>query len=215
MDLTGERYGKLTAVKVVGSAADGHRKWLCVCECGNERVVAQNHLKREGGARACKECARRISAEKRKTHGDFGTRLYSIYYGMITRVYNKNDPNYKRYGARGVKICDEWAKSYVAFKDWAINNGYSDDLSIDRVDVNGNYCPENCRWATAKMQGNNRRNNRRLTINGQDKTITEWADEVGLSATAIRNRLCKGYGLEESVFTPYRKAKALKGGETE
>lgn len=206
MDLTGKTFGKLKVIEVAGKTADGHKKWLCICECGNKRIVAQNHLKRKNGTRVCKECARHTAAEKRKIHGDFGTRLYSIYYGIISRIYNKNDINYKNYGARGIKICDEWRKSYLAFKEWALNNGYSDNLSIDRIDVNGDYCPENCRWVTPKVQGNNRRNNHYLTINGQTKTITEWANEVGLSATAIRNRLRKGYNPEEAVYIPYRKA---------
>ena len=217
MDLVGNRYGDLTVIKQVGKASDGHLLWLCLCDCGNETTVSQNHLRRKiGGTKRCAECGKKSSAEKNKIHGDFGTRLYSIYYGMLDRVNNTNSCNYARYGARGITVCKEWVESYLAFKKWAILNGYSEELSIDRIDVNGNYTPQNCRWATPKMQGNNRRDCRYITIDGETKTITEWGECVGLSATAIRNRINKGYSNRDAIFTPYRQAKAvnsMEGGE--
>ena len=105
-------------------------------------------------------------------------RLNVIYSHMKARCYNKNRWNYQYYGARGIKICDEWKNNYQAFKKWALENGYQDNLSIDRIDVNGNYCPENCRWTTDKEQKNNTRRNHYITYNGKTQSMSKWAEEL-------------------------------------
>lgn len=108
---------------------------------------------------------------------------------MCYRCYNKIDESYINYGGRGIKVCDEWLNDYFSFRNWAIDNGYSDNLSIDRIDVNGNYEPSNCRWATDKEQGNNKRNNKMIEYKGEVKTLSEWCDELGLEYFRTKARL--------------------------
>lgn len=115
---------------------------------------------------------------------------------MKLRCYNLNQVGYKNYGARGIKICDEWLdkdNGFINFYNWATNNGYRDDLSIDRIDNNGDYEPNNCRWSTSKSQSNHKRNNKYITYRGQQHTIAEWSDLTGLSYHLIWNRLKRGW----------------------
>lgn len=132
-----------------------------------------------------------------KTHGMRWTRLYNIWSLMHSRCENQNLGYYKRYGGRGISVCDEW-KQFKAFEEWALNNGYKDGLSIDRIDVNGNYEPRNCKWSTNLEQSRNKRNSLYITIDGESKTIGEWSEISGLSYKTIQRRLhtgCKNEGL--------------------
>jgi hypothetical protein len=124
---------------------------------------------------------------------------------MKARCSNQNDKFYYRYGGRGIKICDKWKEDYKAFRDWAYNNGYSDELSIDRIDNDGDYCPDNCRWATATEQAYNRKSNRYITAIGKTQTISEWSKESGLKITTIHARIAKGWSEESAVATPVRR----------
>lgn len=128
-------------------------------------------------------------------------RLNVIYSHMKARCYNKNRWNYQYYGARGIKICDEWKNNYQAFKKWALENGYQDNLSIDRIDVNGNYCPENCRWTTDKEQKNNTRRNHYITYNGKTQSMSKWAEELNISYTVLRARINRSKWSIEKAFT--------------
>lgn len=147
-----------------------------------------------------------LRKEKREgwyKHGGTGTRLYSCWATMKYRCHNTNAQGYKRYGGRGINVCDEWANSFLQFKEWALNNGYADNLTIDRIDNNKGYSPENCRWATAKEQGRNRGDNRLLTLNGETKTLIEWAEIAGIGVATLHSRLFKhGWSLEKSLTTP-------------
>lgn len=119
------------------------------------------------------------------------TRLNNIYQHIKSRCYNKNDNAYKYYGARGITMCDEWKSDYKVFKEWALLNGYNDNLTIDRIDNDKGYCPENCRWVSMKTQSCNKRNNRLITYKGKTKTISEWAVELGINFRTLHNRLCR------------------------
>lgn len=158
IDLTGQRFGRLT---VLSREPDSNNMtiWKCICDCGNETTVFGNNLRR-GYTQSC-GCLQqeRIEAarENKRTHGCEPKRLYNIWVGMKMRCFDPNVESYKHYGGRGITVCDEWVHNYEAFRDWALDNGYDSNLSIDRVDVDGNYCPENCRWSTAKEQASNRR----------------------------------------------------------
>lgn len=126
-----------------------------------------------------------------KFHGDCNTRLYYIWQDMLNRCRNKNNHNYHNYGGRGIEVCDEW-KSYINFKEWAISNGYENNLTLDRVNTNGNYCPENCKWSTIQEQENNRRNNHLITAFNKTQTLSQWSRESGIKITTLRARLMRG-----------------------
>lgn len=139
-------------------------------------------------------------------HGQANTRLYRIWDAMKTRCTNPNSRNYANYGARGISICPEWMKDFKAFYDWAIENGYADDLSIDRIDNNGNYEPSNCRWASKKEQSNNSRRNVFLTYKGKTQTLAQWCDELGFdNHWTICKRIKSGWSIEKALSTPIRK----------
>lgn len=172
-DLTGQKFGRLT---VVGLADTETRKtyWICKCDCGNMKSVRSDSLLC-GAIKSC-GCLKRkqdeINLTKHHRHKMSGTRIYLEWSGMKSRCYNKNDTRYADWGGRGITVCEEWINSFEAFYNWAISHGYQDDLTIDRIDNDGNYCPDNCRWATRKEQARNRRSNVKIKIGNATKTLT-------------------------------------------
>lgn len=132
-------------------------------------------------------------------HGKSKTRLYNIWLNMKARCYNLNNHKYNDYGGRGITICEAWLNDFQAFYDWAMANGYSDDLSIDRIDVNGNYEPSNCRWTDNETQSNNRRSNRFIEYNGKSQTIEQWAKELNVDYKKFHSRLKRGWSIEKAI----------------
>lgn len=205
IDLTGMRFNRLIVIERVSNVGRDPA-WLCRCDCGKTIRVTSGHLK-SGHTKSC-GCYRSdvivCQGHKNATHGMKGSRLYRIWVGMKTRCLNSNMPYYKNYGGRGITICEEWLE-FEPFRDWALANGYRDDLTIDRLDVNGNYCPSNCAWKTPKEQGNNTRFNRYIEYSGKRMTLKQWSESTGIKATTISERLRRGWSIEDSLTTPVQR----------
>lgn len=202
-NLIGQKFGKLTVVeKSENKGPHRETKWYCKCDCGNPNLIEVLGYKlRNGHTKSC-GCYRieqsSLAGKSSFIHHGTGTRLYKIYDGMKQRILNSNCYNYKNYGGRGIKICDEWLESFENFRNWALNNGYQDDLTIDRKDVNGDYCPENCRWATPKEQSNNKRTNHFIEYNEERHTISEWAKILNLPYNVVVGKI-RRYGDKEGL----------------
>lgn len=198
----GSKVGNWTLIRR-GSTPSGHTAYYCECECGTRRWVQKHHLE-DGTSKSCGCLFREAVKNRNKTHGMSGTRIYRIWRSMLTRCESPRHPTYAQHGARGISICKEWHE-FPAFYKWAIETGYVDGakLSLDRIDNNGNYCPENCRWANAVTQGNNRRTNKRIEINGRVKTLTQWAEEYGININTVNSRINQmKWDVVKAITTP-------------
>ena len=207
-DITGEKSGRLTAIKMVGTK-NGRSLWLCRCDCGNEVVIQRNSFvcKKIKSCGCLRKETSRLNAIKSSKHNDSFTPLYHSWCCMKARCNYPKDKSYKNYGGRGITVCEEWENSYIAFREWSINNGYREGLTIDRIDVNGNYEPSNCRWVDVKRQENNRRNNRYITIDGETHTMTEWAEKYGIHWSVFQRRLSYGYDPLDALTIPVKEHK--------
>ena len=205
-DLTGMRFGKLTVLYEDNDrTTHGCTRWICRCECGTIKSIDRGSLT-SGKTRSCGCLHNELLGASRRKHGSSGSRLYRIWKSIKERCYRKKCRIYKYYGERGVCICDEWKDDFKSFEKWARSNGYNDELSIDRIDHDGNYSPDNCRWVDAKAQNNNKRTNHILTLDGVSHTMSEWADITGISYSAIRNRINNyGWDVRRALSTPVKK----------
>ena len=198
----GKKYNHWTILKKVESNKYGQPKWLCMCDCGNLKKLYLPRIK-NGYSKSCGCYRTEFLAKKNSKHGMSNSRIYKIWNGMKRRCYTKTNTMYKHYGNRGIKLCDEWLdkeNGFINFYNWAIKNGYQDNLSIDRIDVNGNYEPYNCRWVTQKVQSNNTRRNVYITYNGETHTLKEWSDLLKLNYKMVFNRYQKGFSLQETFY---------------
>jgi hypothetical protein len=200
-NLQGEKFGRLTVIDIVGRSKARKILWSCMCECGNTSIVLSSDLT-AGKTISC-GCARLEKLKERNTkHGNAKTRLYRIWCAMKTRCYNSKVEYFKNYGGRGIKVCEEWLNDFCSFKEWALKNGYQNNLTIDRIDVNGDYEPSNCRWATRKEQNNNRRTNHYLTFHDKTMNISAWAIDMKINEKLLRRRIRDGWTVENALTKP-------------
>ena len=200
-DLTGQRFSYLTVIKKAGKNKSDKILWLCKCDCGKLKIIQGASLK-NGRIKSC-GCLRKKGA--RRTHGFKYTRLYCIWQGIKKRCLNKNTSNYYIYGGRGIKICDEWKNDFKAFHDWAFANGYDEnakrgDCTIERIDVNGNYEPSNCRWATMKEQCRNTRSNKLITYNNETRCLMDWSYIFNINYKTLLYRFKRGWTIEKAFM---------------
>lgn len=216
-DLRNQRFGKLTAIKPLGLNRHNEMTWECVCDCGNT-YKATSYSLRTGSATQCRSCTlKQIGDSNRKYFllnesalrerreqqpmiwACYPERLQNIYTNIKSRCYNPNVSSYKDYGERGIVLCEEWKNSFACFADWALSNGYTEDLTIDRIDNDGNYEPSNCRFVTRTEQANNRRSSLYLEYNGEKDTLANWCRRLDIPYYYIQYRLYKGRELGDIV----------------
>lgn len=202
LDLTNNKFGRLLVIekapnRIMGNG-DSRRAWLCMCECGN-KVVATTLDLRKGDVKSCGCLKQELDAKRRTIHGEHGTHLHNVWCAMRRRCRNENSKDYIHYGGRGIKVCSEWDKDFTCFKNWALSNGYSEELTIDRINVDGNYEPNNCRWTSMKAQSNNRSNSRFVTYNGETHTIQEWSEILNIPYNTLYMRLKNGWSVDRAL----------------
>ena len=194
VDLTGKRFERLLVVDIDYERKTRKTYWICKCDCGNTKSVRSDSL--QCGAIASCGCLKKEQDEgnlDRTSHGLSKTRLYTEWQAMKGRCYNKKNECYAEWGGRGIRVCEEWKDDYNAFHSWALNNGYAENLTLDRKDNNGDYSPHNCRWATNKEQSNNRSSNVLVEHNGEQCTIMQLAEMTGLDYGMLLKRHNNGY----------------------
>lgn len=205
--MTGQRFGRLQVLYRADNKiqACGHSTvmWRCLCDCGVIKDIDSGSI-RSGHTRSCGCLHDEAAKYSHRIHGKKGTRLYRIYQGMMNRCNNPNQPAYKNYGSRGIRVCEQWIEDFMSFYNWAMTHGYSDDLTLDRIDVNVGYSPENCRWISRKEQSLNRTDNHIVEFNGEAHPITEWAQMNGLTYPAISKRLKRGWPVEYALTLPLK-----------
>ena len=209
INLVGMRFGMLEVLHreddYVKPSGRKILMWKCRCDCGNMVTVSGECL-RHGNTKSC-GCQRR---NKFRTHGKSNTRLYEIWTDMKQRCLNSNQKTYKYYGGRGITICQEWINDFMSFYDWSLENGYQDKLTIDRIDVNGGYEPNNCRWVTRETQLRNTRRNHFVEINGESHTIAEWARIYEINPQTINSRVRKGISEQDAILIPVKRKRGIK-----
>ena len=194
-DLTGQKFGRLTVLrqapdKIKPSGAHS-KMWECKCDCGNIKIISRSSLV-SGDTVSCGCYHKEHTHNKKKKHGLTNTKLYTKWSGIVQRCTNPNAIHYDMYGGRGITICDEWRNDFYSFYSWSIENGYKDGLTIDRIDNNKGYYPENCRWTELETQANNTRRNHYITYNNETKTLTQWARLLNVNVETLRYRVNHG-----------------------
>ena len=201
-----QKFARLTLLKELPACRG--RNWECICDCGNKLIVKESLL-REGSVKSC-GCLKKEYAEKGNVvHGFNKTRIQRIYFSMLSRCYSKKHIHYKNYGGRGIKVCDEWLgdDGLKNFGEWSLKNGYSDNLSIDRIDNNGNYEPNNCKFSTPLQQQNNTRRNHYVEYNGDVLSLSQMARKYNIETSTFYNRVRKWKDIKKSIETPINERK--------
>lgn len=193
-DITGQKFGRLTALYKLHNYHKRATYWLCVCDCGNFTEVRGTNL-RYGQTKSC-GC---LNTEICMKHGKSYTRIHRIWAGVKNRCHNTKNKDYQDYGGRGIAVCDEWRNDFMAFYNWSMANGYDDTLTIDRIDNNKGYEPNNCRWVNQKQQNRNRRSCLKYTINGVTKCLSEWVNIYHINYETARSRLKSDWTIQQAL----------------
>lgn len=220
MSIQNEKFGKLTAIRNIdiNTRRTSTARWLCACDCGGSKIVDEYSLKK-GNCKSC-GCLKKemdsINLRKNKNNQKYknknvNKRIYSIWLGMRQRCSNENNHRYERYGCRGIKVCKCWDSDFIAFQNWALKNGYLEGLTIERIDNNGDYEPNNCTWATAKEQANNRHTNVVFEVNGKKMNLTDIAKAYSLPYSTVNSRYLAGDSLERIIRPLGEDRKSAKG----
>ena len=209
-DLTGMKFNMLTVISRAENAKSGKARWNCLCDCGKMTIVTGSNLINEA-VKSCGCLSSATATQRCTTHGKSKTRIYQVWFGMKRRCNDPKMQSYKYYGMRGIYVCDEWDNSFQTFYDWAISHGYSDNLTIDRIDNNGPYSPDNCRWVTRQEQDNNRRRCIMICYQGRTQNLMQWCKELDLDYKLIYNRMFQsGMSFEKAVNTPLMESRSHK-----
>ncbi|MBQ2263240.1 MAG: hypothetical protein II336_18000 [Loktanella sp.] len=199
LDITGMKFGRLTVVEKAKRPAHVKSQmayWRCVCECGGEAIHTKGNLAK-GSVKSC-GCLRREVAGREPIHGLWEALSYRKWVAMISRCYHPSQQSYPIYGGRGISVCEEWRNDPAAFDAWATANGLSEGLHLDRIDTDGDYSPENCRFVTPKQNANNRRSNRIVMVQGSEMTLAAAAARFGVKASVAAKRIKRGWTEEEA-----------------
>lgn len=207
IDLTGKKFGKLTVIEFE-FVKNKRRYWKCKCDCGNIKIVQLPHLT-SGHTQSC-GCLHKEKVKQLLTkHGKYYSRLYSIWINIKDRCYNHKSLAYKHYGGRGINVCNEWLnkeEGFINFYNWAMENGYQDNLTIERINVNSDYNPFNCKWITKSEQQQNKRNNVFITYKNKTLNIAQWSKELKIPYYNLQRRLKQGMSFENAIKNiDYRK----------
>lgn len=198
-DLTGQKFGRWLVIErapdKITQRGYHHIMWRCVCECGTEKAVRGKTLT-SGESQSCGCLQKELLSQRASKHNGFGTRLYAIWNSMRQRCNNPNHHAYHNYGGRGIQICSEW-DDYSVFRDWALSSGYDENASrgeftLDRIDVDRGYSPDNCRWAGMREQADNRRDSIIVTYNGDTHPLTVWAELLGINYQTLWKQYKQG-----------------------
>ena len=206
----GDRINRWTVIKEVenesGSSNFEDKRFLCRCDCGTERILRYKSLAYKT-SKSCGCYMREFNSKNRRKFPEdtVKSRIYTIWNGIKCRCYTKSSISYKRYGEKGITMCDEWRNDFMTFYNWSIANGYADNLTIDRIDSKGNYEPSNCRWVTYKQQANNTSSNVSITFNGETHTLAIWGDILGIQPQTLNYRINHAkWSIEKAFTTPVK-----------
>lgn len=207
-DLTSKKFGRLTVIKLHhkkqqyksnGNKGGFKYYWLCKCDCGNEKVIWSGSLK-NGATQSCGCLQREIVTKIKTTHNLTNSKIYYTYNNIKQRCYCLKDKYYKDYGERGITVCQDWLNDFMNFYNWSMNNGYNDNLTIDRIDNNKGYSSDNCRWVDNITQANNKRNNHYITYNNETHTMAEWSRILDIKYNKFKHKIRKGLSIKDIIF---------------
>lgn len=214
--LVGKKYGRLKVISreknIRSESGRSHVMYMCQCDCGNYLVVKAENL-RSGNTKSCGCYCKDRTKETSKKHGLTHTNLYHVWQGMKSRCMNKDNKAYKNYGGRGITVCDEWKDDFQTFYDWAMNNGYSDGLTIDRIENDKGYYSDNCRWVTNKEQQRNKRNNFIVSFHGEEVPLSVVSEKTGIDRDTLSSRIKSGMSVEEAILYKKKEIRIDFNGE--